>query len=476
MPGPVVVRDMSPQEAEQLKIIFEGEGATVKLVPSDDGRLTLVATYPNQSSSSSNDGNESSTNGQGTGSAEQIGSAGADPAFVDRLIKCANDEWEFFGHQEYDLSNNPVRVGHKEMEEGFYQRIGRYWLEGTDTHGIDGRDTGSYWSATFISWLERTALAGDQFRYSIRHSVFISQSIRDRLSVRDGAGYWGYRLNERKPSVGDILCWGREAGVDYDHQKHGDYDGHSDVVVSVDLDKIWIVGGNVGNSVTKRPLPLGPNGYLAPMVVGGENLFAIMECRVGNGAAVISGESFLGNLSNGIGPGGDVGGAIPIAWGKVLDPALKGRVIQVAKTLGCDPSHLSSAMAFETGETFSPSIQNPNSKATGLIQFLPSTATSLGTSVDELASMSAVKQMDYVAKYFQPHAGKLRGLSDVYMAILWPAAVGDADSRAIFSRGTRAYTQNRGLDVNSDGVVTKGEAASKVQDILAKGLGTALIG
>ncbi|MGO7683458.1 DUF2272 domain-containing protein [Rhizobium ruizarguesonis] len=336
---------------------------------------------------------------------------------------------------------------------------------------MDGRDTGSYWSATFISWLEKTALARNQFRYSIRHSVFISQSIRDRLSSRADAGYWGWRLNERKPTVGDIVCWGREPGVDYDHQKQGDYDGHSDIVVAVEADKIWIVGGNVGNSVTKRPLPLGSNGYLAPMVVGGENIFAIMQCRIGMQAT-----TDLSDQADALGAGDSADALTPIAWGKVLDPALKGKVIKVARSLGCDPSHLSSAMAFETGETFSPTVQNPSSKATGLIQFLPSTAIGLGTTVDDLAAMTAVNQMDYVAKYFQPHAGKLKGLSDVYMAILWPAAVGDMDSRALFAKGTKAYSQNHGLDVNSDGVVTKGEAASKVQDMLAKGLGTALIG
>jgi hypothetical protein len=39
-----------------------------------------------------------------------------------------------------------------------------------------------------------------------------------------------------------------------------------------------------------------------------------------------------------------------------------------------------------------------------------------------------------------------------------------------------AYTQNAGLDVNGDGVITKGEAASKVQDKLYKGLSSQFIG
>jgi len=41
--------------------------------------------------------------------------------------------------------------------------------------------------------------------------------------------------------------------------------------------------------------------------------------------------------------------------------------------------------------------------------------------------MSAVQQLDYVYTYFKQTIGKLKNLSDVYMAVLWPAAVGKSD-------------------------------------------------
>jgi hypothetical protein len=47
-------------------------------------------------------------------------------------------------------------------------------------------------------------------------------------------------------------------------------------------------------------------------------------------------------------------------------------------------------MAFEKGETFSPCVKNPGSSATGLIQFMSSTAKSLGTTTNDLCKMSAV--------------------------------------------------------------------------------------
>ena len=162
-----------------------------------------------------------------------------------------------------------------------------------------------------------------------------------------------------------------------------------------------------------------------------------------------------------------------IAWGKKVSADFKSRVIAICSGLGCDPSFLMAAMAFETGATFSPTLQNPRSGATGLIQFLPSTANSLGTSIAALLQMTAVAQLDIVQKYLAPFKGRMRSLSDLYMAILFPAAVGRPDSFVLFAAPAMAYEQNRGLDVNHDGQVTKGEAASKVQARLDEGLAIA---
>jgi hypothetical protein len=126
----------------------------------------------------------------------------------------------------------------------------------------------------------KQAGAGNRFRYSTQHSVYISQAIRDRLNARADAGYWGFRLNEQAPDVGDIVCWAREDGVDYDNQKNGNYKGHCDIVVQKSDGMVFVIGGNVGDSVTKRPLRLAPNGFLQPTVEGGETLFALMENRM----------------------------------------------------------------------------------------------------------------------------------------------------------------------------------------------------
>lgn len=426
--------------------------------------------------------------------APQPAAAGQPPVpsrFVTALVQVAEQEWTFFGQQEYDIDGGLVHAGHKETQLGFAERIGQYWVEGTDTHGLSGTNDVP-WSAAFISWIMKTAGAGMLFRYSTQHSRYISQAIRDRRSNRPGIGFLGYRLSECKPSVGDLVCWGREPGVDFDNQMGGNYKGHCDVVVQVDADRIWIIGGNVGDSVTKRPLRLDASGLLSGKASRGETPFAIMKDLIQNPAtagspatAIILPTSDPGTgpittpaAVGGAGAAAAVGGsgAAKIAWGGFVSPDFRAAVIDTSAVLGCDPSHLMAAMAFETGERFSPSIQNPRSHATGLIQFMPSTAVSLGTTTDALAKMTAVEQLDFVLLYLSPFTNRLKSVSDMYAAIIAPSAVGKPDATVLYFSPQQAYVQNAGLDVNRDGQITKGEAASKVQAQLDKGLSTQFIG
>lgn len=169
-----------------------------------------------------------------------------------------------------------------------------------------------------------------------------------------------------------------------------------------------------------------------------------------------------------------------VAWGAQVAPGFKARVIEIAAELGCDPSHLMACMAFESGGTFSPSVRNAaGSGAVGLIQFMPATAAGLGTSTDALARMTPLAQLEYVRRHFLPFKGRLATLEDVYMTILWPAAVGRPAASVLFARESdrpKVYFQNRGLDLNKDGSITKAEAAAKVQAALVLGMKAGNIG
>lgn len=151
------------------------------------------------------------------------------------------------------------------------------------------------------------------------------------------------------------------------------------------------------------------------------------------------------------------------------DTEFQQEVSAVAGRLGISEADLYAVMSFETGGSFDPGIRNAaGSGATGLIQFMPNTARGLGTTTEALAQMSRVQQLQYVEKYLSNKGIRGGNLSDVYMSVLFPAAVGKSDNFVLFGRGAMsgytgtAYTQNRGLDLNGDGSVTKAEASAKV--------------
>lgn len=148
------------------------------------------------------------------------------------------------------------------------------------------------------------------------------------------------------------------------------------------------------------------------------------------------------------------------------DPEFAAGIDRLGAKYGVNPMAILAVMYFETGGTFGADTRNAaGSGATGLIQFMPSTAEALGTTTEALARMSKVEQLVYVEKYFDQFQGKIQGgsVDDLYMAVLWPRAIGKPEGYALFNQGTTAYEQNRGLDTNGDGQVTKFEAAAKVK-------------
>jgi len=148
----------------------------------------------------------------------------------------------------------------------------------------------------------------------------------------------------------------------------------------------------------------------------------------------------------------------------LYDTNFLNKVDSICKDLGINPLHLMAVMSFETVHTFSPSIKNPRSSATGLIQFMEETAQSMGTTTAQLAQMSQVQQLDYVKLYFQKKIGiRPNDFGDVAMAVIWPRAIGQNEDYVLFVRGDGYYEPNRELDTSGDGQVTRAEYASFVQ-------------
>ncbi|WP_337186684.1 hypothetical protein [Phenylobacterium sp.] len=237
---------------------------------------------------------------------------------------------------------------------------------------------------------------------------------------------------------------------------------------------------------------------------------ALLGIRAGLVAAVEDLDRLLAELappaaSPGPSPSGadsawaDSAAATPLAWSAKVSTVFCDRVRWICENLDIGskpgrpaPDWLMTWIAWETGRSFRADIRNmAGSGATGLIQFMPDTALHFfhtkaaiakmtkaqrqaagRAACDRLAALTPEDQLNYVYRYFKPYAGRIRSLADGYMAILWPAAIGQPLSAPLWDRTSRptTYRQNAGLDVDKDGVITKGEAAAKVTALLAEGL------
>lgn len=132
----------------------------------------------------------------------------------------------------------------------------------------------------------------------------------------------------------------------------------------------------------------------------------------------------------------------------------------MASRLDMDANAIAGVISLESG--FNPAAVNPISNATGLIQFMPSTAVALGTTVSALKQMSDVQQLEYVEKYFRPFVGKLTTRGDYYLAVFMPKFVGKPDTDIISVKGRKVYDQNAVLDGDKDGVLTVGDVRAKL--------------
>lgn len=159
-------------------------------------------------------------------------------------------------------------------------------------------------------------------------------------------------------------------------------------------------------------------------------------------------------------------------WGVKFTDQELAKLRQVVKNLGLPVRNVPdfmACMAWETGETFSPSVKNPGSSATGLIQFMDATAKGMGTTTAALAKMTVIEQLGYVEKHFLPYRKKIQNLGDIYMSILLPKMVGQPDSAVLWREGDSAFIPNKGIDINKDGVITRLEAVHKVRNKMVKG-------
>lgn len=113
-----------------------------------------------------------------------------------------------------------------------------------------------------------------------------------------------------------------------------------------------------------------------------------------------------------------------LKWERLLqNPEFSKRLDEVCESIWANREDLIKVMQAES--KLDPRAVNASSKATWLIQFMPSTAKWLWTSVWRIRSMSWVEQLIYVEKYFKQYSRNfsLNSVENLYKAVFYPASL-----------------------------------------------------
>jgi len=158
----------------------------------------------------------------------------------------------------------------------------------------------------------------------------------------------------------------------------------------------------------------------------------------------------------------------------------RAELLRVAQRLGLNPDAIAGVIALES--RFDPQANNHQpgdppgfnpKRATGLIQFMPTTAARMGTTTTAIFGMNATQQLALVEQYFRgvPRLTPGSRVGDYYLAGFMPAFIGAPDEVPIAFKGTPAYDQNAGLDRNKDGILTAGDVRARLENEIARAQG-----
>lgn len=190
-----------------------------------------------------------------------------------QVVARAEAEWDFFGRPERDLKGRHLRRGGIEHLQPYASRVGDYWATGAQRPDLDGTDREMPWSAAFISFVFRTAGAGRHFPRAAGHAQYIHAAKRQGVQ----GVLQAHAPNRYAPKVGDIITYARgDDPVDLDDLPAW-FTSHGDIVVAVHDGYVEVIGGNVGNTVTRRPFSTTPTGRLNDKRVA---WIAVIENRI----------------------------------------------------------------------------------------------------------------------------------------------------------------------------------------------------
>ena len=195
-------------------------------------------------------------------------------------VAIAYREWRLFGQPVDDdppgTRPPPPPDLKPERIEGLWQRIGEYWWIGMEPARLEAAWTGKHdafgtvfdasddsdyaWSAAFVSYVMRTAGAGERFPYSPSHSTYINAAARHE----PGLALDAQSADRYAPQPGDLICTSRTArALRFADLPAGSYPSHCDIVVDRTPGSLTVLGGNVDDAVTMKHVPTTIDGRLS---------------------------------------------------------------------------------------------------------------------------------------------------------------------------------------------------------------------
>jgi len=184
--------------------------------------------------------------------------------FVSKLKNVAVNEWNYW-------KGGKTKEGNPETMD----RLKTYWIEGAGIKNwTDKKMTDEAWSAAFISYVMKKSGAGKDWKYSPSHSTYIVDSIKNR-KTNNANPFKGYKPQEVKLEIGDLVGKGRQGSVGYDTT--GSYLSHTDIVIGFKDGYAETIGGNIGNSVSMTKVPITPDRKIDNSKVRGEKYFVVIK-------------------------------------------------------------------------------------------------------------------------------------------------------------------------------------------------------
>jgi hypothetical protein len=125
----------------------------------------------------------------------------------------------------------------------------------------------------------------------------------------------------------------------------------------------------------------------------------------------------------------------------------------IAEDLGISPAQM--LIKFYIESKINPNAKNPVSSASGIYQAMQMTLPK-GMTTEQFRKLSATEQLKYYRGYISNYAKYIRPghVEDLYVANICPRAL-IKNQEVLYSSPSKEYKQNKVLDVNKDGKITR---------------------